>query len=90
MKSALIEPFSVPEIFVDGFDGYVARTQYLSCAGYRFQQCEEGGIIRVINHRIVMPIANLGEVIQNALIAAKDFPVQIDLEAFMRVGNACH
>ena len=32
---SLIEPFSVQEIFVDGFTEYVARDGVMTCAGYR-------------------------------------------------------
>jgi hypothetical protein len=60
----LIEPFSVPEIFVDGFTDHVARDGVMSCAGYRHMK--DGKIVVV---RLVWPAVNTDAAIEDAKIA---------------------
>ncbi len=73
----LIEPFAVQEFFVDGFDDYEVKDGILTCAGFRAQKAskQSGGPLRVVVLRIVMPVANLQQVIANATEAAKGMPM---------------
>lgn len=60
----LIEPFAVPEIFVDGFTGHTARDGVMSCAGYR--HTKEGKVVVV---RLVWPVVNTTAAIDDAISA---------------------
>ena len=64
----LVEPFAVPEIFVDGFTDHIIRNGVMTCAGYRLQEPagEDGQLQRVAVIRLVMPAANLNDAIEDA------------------------
>ncbi len=68
----LVEPFTVQEYFVDGFDGFEVKDGILTCAGYRLQRPSRanGDPLKVVVMRIVMPVANLGACIIRATDAA--------------------
>lgn len=77
MEDKLVELFAVSEVFVDGFDGYEVKDGVLSCTGYREKKPNpaRSETVKVAVLRIVMPVANLGEVITRATEAAKGLPL---------------
>lgn len=64
----LVEPFAVPEIFVDGFTDYSVRNGIMSCVGYRIQPVsrENGDPVKVVVVRLIWPSANLDEAVAEA------------------------
>lgn len=64
----LVEPFAVPEFFVDGFSDHVITSSgVMTCAGYRLQKLpgsSEQQRVAVI--RLVFPSCNLNEAIDDA------------------------
>jgi hypothetical protein len=60
----VIEPFAVPEIFVDGFTQHKAHDGVMSCVGYR--KLAEGKIVVV---RLVWPAVNTSAAIDDAISA---------------------
>lgn len=64
----LVEPFAVPEIFVDGFSDHVITNGVMTCAGYRIQPAirGDGEAMKVVVIRLVMPAANIDEAIEDA------------------------
>lgn len=64
----LVEPFSVPEIYIDGFTDHTIINGNMSCVGYRVQPPSRlnGDPIRVIVVRLVWPAATTDEGIADA------------------------
>lgn len=57
----LIEPFSVQEIFVDGFAGHKIREGNMFCAGFRFQEPsrQNGDHLKIVQIKLVFPVASI-------------------------------
>jgi hypothetical protein len=60
----LIEPYAVPEIFVDGFTRHASRSGVMTCVGYRVMP--EGKVVVI---RLVWPAVNTVEAIDDAVNA---------------------
>lgn len=60
----LIEPYAVPEIFVDGFTKHTSRDGVMTCVGYREMQ---GAKVVVI--RLAWPAVNTSAAIEDASLA---------------------
>lgn len=60
----LIEPYAVPEIFVDSFTKHVSRDGVMTCVGYR--KMAEG---RVVVVRLAWPAVNTSAAIEDANLA---------------------
>ncbi len=65
----LIEPFSVQEIFVDGFTDHQTHDGVMTCAGYR--KTKEGRLVVV---RLVWPEVNTAAAIADATAALAGRP----------------
>lgn len=63
----LIEPFAIPEIFVDGFVQYEVHDGILTFVGYRKQRASAP--VAVL--RLVMPVVNLMAAIHGAMSASE-------------------
>lgn len=60
----LIEPFAVPEVFVDGFSQHTSRDGVMTCVGYR--RMKDGKTIVI---RLAWPAVNTTAAIDDALNA---------------------
>ncbi len=67
---SLIEPFSVQEIFVDGFTEYVARDGVMTCAGYRLTSDGD----KVVKVRLIWPAVNTEAAVNGAMVALRAPP----------------
>jgi hypothetical protein len=63
----VIEPFAVPEFFVEAFSEYQVKDGVLTCVGYRTMSSHQVAVVR-----IVMPVVGLMETIARATQAAQD------------------
>jgi hypothetical protein len=63
----VIEPFAVPEFFVEAFSEYQVKNGVLTCVGYRTMSDHQVAVVRV-----VMPVAGLMETIDRATQAAQE------------------
>lgn len=64
----LVEPFAVPEIFVDGFSDHEIHNGVMTCAGYRLQppSRQNGEPLKVVVVRLVWPVTATDEAIADA------------------------
>lgn len=60
----LIEPYAVPEIFVDGFTQHNSRDGVMTCVGYRAMQ--DGKVVVI---RLAWPAVNTEAAILDASVA---------------------
>lgn len=78
----LVEPFSVQEIFVDGFCDHQISNGVMTCVGYRLQRPsrQNGDPLKVVVVRLVMPAINITEAIED-MRAAQSGPTVISVRS---------
>ncbi len=80
-KDDVIEIYSAPEIYVDGFTQHTSRDGVMTCVGYR--KMPEG---RVVVVKLVWPAANTNAAIEDALSAMSN----PEIEAERATKRSCH
>jgi hypothetical protein len=68
-EDRIIEPFTAPEIFVDGFTQHEARNGVMTCIGYRAMKDGKFAVVR-----LVWPVVSTGAAIDDAIAALGAHP----------------